>query len=277
MVDSIVIRDRRNGSWAWVNHAVFSDKHLTDADVRVYGALCTLGGCSEIRPSIREIGKRSNLTERGARKCISRLEQVGYLKVERGGGDKPNTYYLMKAARGCLLCRQPLNETTPLNEKAGVNETTATPERKSTRPLNETTPEIDNRTRKGKDKSSSVPSDESLALATLLRDSILRNNPKAKPVPEGKLQKWAKEADKLLRLDKREFAEALQLLEWAQQDQFWLTVILSMDSFREKFDKLTLQRERGKNHGTKPSHDWDAESRRAQETNARRLSGHVAR
>ena len=76
---------------------------------------------------------------------------------------------------------------------------------------------------------------------------------------------------------KRKFAEALQLLEWAQQDQFWLTVILSMDSFREKFDKLTLQRERGKNHGTKPSHDWDAESRRAQETNARRLSGHVAR
>lgn len=270
----ILIRDLRNGSWAWVNYAVFSDTHLTDADVRIYGALATFGGCLEIRPSIRQIAERSSLTERAARRCISRLEKVGYLAVKRGGGDRPNTYELLKAAKGCLLCRHPLTESTPLTERAGVTEKTVTPDRKSSHPLTERAVEEDNEIKKGMKQSSSASS-EGIELARLLTACILENNPKAKPVTEAKLFAWAAEADRMLRLDKRVFGEARELLEWSQRDLFWKTNILSFGKFREKYDQLWLkhQQEGGRN-GTASRRiletpDWDSERQRAEARNGR--------
>ena len=52
---------------------------------------------------------------------------------------------------------------------------------------------------------------------------------------------WMTAADRLLRLDKRPLDEAIQVLEWATQSEFWRPNIMSMPTFREKYDTLRGQ------------------------------------
>lgn len=87
-------------------------------------------------------------------------------------------------------------------------------------------------------------------LAELLVSLIHENNPKAK-ITESQHQAWAKEADKLLRIDKREYEEAESLLRWALADSFWAQNILSIGKFRKQYDQLWLKRKNG--NGTKQS------------------------
>lgn len=80
-----------------------------------------------------------------------------------------------------------------------------------------------------------------MQLAEHLRACILHRDPTTK-TPDN-LQRWAKEADKLLRLDKKPHQEAMSLIEWCQQDQFWSANILSMGTFRKQYDKLKRKAE----------------------------------
>ena len=75
-------------------------------------------------------------------------------------------------------------------------------------------------------------------LASELFNLILSNNPKAiKP----NLQAWAKEIDKMIRLDKRSSSDIRTLITWSQKDTFWQGNILSATALRKQFDKLTIQ------------------------------------
>jgi hypothetical protein len=78
-------------------------------------------------------------------------------------------------------------------------------------------------------------------LAQLLRQKILQNNPKAK-ITEARAQRWALEADKMMRRDGRTPGEIRELIEFSQRDLFWLQNVLSMQTLREKFDQLWLKR-----------------------------------
>ncbi len=99
------IRDTRNGEWHWVNNAVVACPHITHADKSVYSALATFSGCQEIRPTFQTIAKRSATSERQAKKAISRLIEVGYIVVKKGGGrGHANVYELAKCSKGCKLC-----------------------------------------------------------------------------------------------------------------------------------------------------------------------------
>lgn len=87
-----------------------------------------------------------------------------------------------------------------------------------------------------------IPEDsEAYRLAVHLRDAILARDPETK-VPEN-LNGWAIEADRLLRLDKRDPGEATRLIEWCQRDSFWSANILSMATFRKQYDKLKRKAE----------------------------------
>jgi len=86
-----------------------------------------------------------------------------------------------------------------------------------------------------------VPTASGLELAELLKVLILVNNPTAN-IPKD-LNKWALEADKMMRLEKRPLEEARRVMEWCQQDSFWKINILSMGKFREKYDQLKLKME----------------------------------
>ena len=99
------IRDTRNGEWYWVNTAVNACPHITLADKAVYGALATLGGCSEIHPSYEEISKRSTVGIRQCKKSIKNLLVTGFISVAKGGGKGiSNIYKLLKVSKGCIQC-----------------------------------------------------------------------------------------------------------------------------------------------------------------------------
>jgi len=98
-------------------------------------------------------------------------------------------------------------------------------------------------------------SSSQLALATLLRDRILGNNPKAR-IKDGQIEKWANTVRLMIENDKRTEAEVKTVIEWCQNDSFWKINILSMDKLREKFDQLWL-----KMKGNTPAQTVKKESR----------------
>lgn len=91
--------------------------------------------------------------------------------------------------------------------------------------------------------SSMRPTSEGQRLAQMLKGHILRNNPSAR-VAEGQLQKWALDADRMVRLDGRTHAQIEALINFSQNDEFWFANILSMGKLRKHFDQLTNQRRR---------------------------------
>lgn len=62
-----------------------------------------------------------------------------------------------------------------------------------------------------------------------------------KPPTIGK--KWLDDARLLLDADKRDFDEAMALVDWCQRHHFWRSNIKSMTKFRAQYDTLRLQRE----------------------------------
>ncbi len=86
---------------------------------------------------------------------------------------------------------------------------------------------------------------QEVLLAQKLKTLILSNNPKAR-VPDN-LQKWAYEIDKMIRLDKRTPKEIESVIEFSQNDSFWMANILSVAALRKQFDKLYLQSKRQRN------------------------------
>lgn len=75
-------------------------------------------------------------------------------------------------------------------------------------------------------------------LAAYLYKFIKRNNQKAK---EPNFQKWAKQFDYILRIDKRDIEEVKKVIVWCQDDGFWFKNILSPDKLRKHYDRLILQ------------------------------------
>ena len=59
------------------------------------------------------------------------------------------------------------------------------------------------------------------------------------------LQKWAKDVDLMLRIDKRTPAEIEDLLEWVRTNTFWSKNILSISKLRVQFDRLKMETKNG--------------------------------
>ena len=54
-------------------------------------------------------------------------------------------------------------------------------------------------------------------------------------------EKWAKDLEKLHRIDKQSWDDIQKVLLWSQKDAFWSSNILSGASLRKQFDRLTAQ------------------------------------
>ena len=94
------------------------------------------------------------------------------------------------------------------------------------------------------------PREDVEELCTRLRDHVARNTDK----PPTITTKWRTEARLLLDKDGIEFDEAVRVLDWCQQDSFWMPNILSMPKFREKFAQLQIKsRQSAKTSGTRGS------------------------
>ena len=75
------------------------------------------------------------------------------------------------------------------------------------------------------------------SLCSHLAQSIIRNGNKPPTVGTA----WKRAARLMLDRDNRDEAEAHRLIDWCQADSFWMSNILSMPKFREKYDQLRLR------------------------------------
>ena len=96
------------------------------------------------------------------------------------------------------------------------------------------------------------PSSEAVELALLLKERIVKNNPKARTT-NGQVRQWALEADRLMRINKRTPAEIREVIEFSQTDAFWHQNILSMATLRKKFDQLWLKHKGSAKQGLAPA------------------------
>ena len=90
-----------------------------------------------------------------------------------------------------------------------------------------------------KDKKFDEKSDPYL-LAKFLENNIANNNPKF-PKNENQRQRWAKDIDKMIRIDKLEPNDIAKVINWCQKDSFWRSNILSGKKLRDKFQQLTMR------------------------------------
>ena len=90
-----------------------------------------------------------------------------------------------------------------------------------------------------KTKKKESPSADALALSLLLLRKIQEIKPDFK---EPDLEKWDREMDFIIRIDKREPERIKEIIDWVFKSQFWRSNILSPKKLREQFDKLELQK-----------------------------------
>ena len=90
------------------------------------------------------------------------------------------------------------------------------------------------------------------ALCVRLREHIAANTDR----PPNITQRWRTQARLLLDRDRIEFDEAMRVLDWCQQDSFWMPNILSMPTFREKFARLQIQSRQQQQQRQQPQRTW---------------------
>lgn len=81
---------------------------------------------------------------------------------------------------------------------------------------------------------------EAYLLAKFLEKCITENNPKF-PQNERQRQRWAKDFDLMLRIDKIDADDIAAAIEWSQNDNFWRSNILSGKKLREKYQQLAMK------------------------------------
>lgn len=84
-------------------------------------------------------------------------------------------------------------------------------------------------------------------LATLLKELILTNNPKAL-LKENLITAWGRIFDLMLSKDKRNLQDVAAVIRWCQADDFEKVNVLSADKVRSRFDQLYLKMN-AKNNG----------------------------
>lgn len=89
-----------------------------------------------------------------------------------------------------------------------------------------------------KPSASPPPSPEAQALCAFFFEKIRERNPEFK---EPNLEKWAREMDALLRIDKREVEKVKALILWASQHKWWKAACLSPAKLRKDFDAMSMQ------------------------------------
>jgi hypothetical protein len=80
-------------------------------------------------------------------------------------------------------------------------------------------------------------SDE-IRLSELLLEKLLSRNPNYK---RPNIQIWAKDVDRMIRIEHRSPEEIQAVIEWCQSDLFWQNNILSVAKLRSQFDQLQLK------------------------------------
>jgi hypothetical protein len=82
--------------------------------------------------------------------------------------------------------------------------------------------------------------DDVMGLCIELQRLVVDNGSKEPTITD----KWISDARLMLDKDKREYDTAIRLMRWASNDSFWRSNVMSISTFREKFDRLRLDANR---------------------------------
>jgi DNA-binding MarR family transcriptional regulator len=90
------IRTSKDGNWAWFNKQIFEDPRLRPIDKLVYLGLTYFANneTQSCFPSIPKLQEITGFRRRSIIKAIHRLEELGYIRIERHQG-RSSTYYLL--------------------------------------------------------------------------------------------------------------------------------------------------------------------------------------
>lgn len=100
---------------------------------------------------------------------------------------------------------------------------------------NNTSKGVDNLPREKKKSYEQKPSAIASDIATYLFQEIQKRMPKFK---SPNMKEWATAIDRMLRIDKRESFEIMEVITWLKNDDWYSANILSPNSLRKKFDEI---------------------------------------
>jgi len=69
----------------------------------------------------------------------------------------------------------------------------------------------------------------------------MKNNQIAKVPDDAEMDMWAQHIDYMLKLDNRAAQDIKTVIEFSQEDEFWMTNILSTAKLRKQFDQLYIK------------------------------------
>jgi len=120
------------------------------------------------------------------------------------------------------------------DESNGINDTKATPSDFKSDCINK------ERNKNVKNDKNNIFTSDSIEcrLSEFLFKHIRENDPKMK---EPNFQKWAKDINSIIRLDKREPEEIKKVIQWCQESNFWKSNILSPGKLRKQYSTLLIQ------------------------------------
>lgn len=132
---------------------------------------------------------------------------------------------------------QDVNKSEKETENGSKNEVRTNGERSKN---NNNNANNDNNANKKPSRPKQVYDKESIhyQLANRLFEKIKENSPSFK---EPNIQKWSDDIRKMIDIDKRTSEQIAYVIDWAQQDYFWKSNILSTFKLRKNFDQLVIK------------------------------------
>lgn len=181
--------------------------------------------------SFRKLAEETSLTEREVRTAISHLEETG--EVTHKGHSKYSVFTVVNYDKYQLKDTQEDKQETSNRHSNDILTTTIEEGKKGRR-------------KESNNNTSFVPSVFDLACVEKLISSCREVVPNAKvPSTTSEKNKWAVEIDRMKRLDNRTEDQIQKVLDYAIMDSFWKANIRSTKKFREKYETLYAQMQRG--------------------------------
>lgn len=225
---------------------------LTGGELATYVALRSFANIAgKCWPTVDTIAGRARTTRRTVEKALARFRDLGLMTSHQRHNTKTG------AVVGCTYVLRDIPSAPPVRANG------APPSERSPRTNHREHTNVPSQLALSSDvvkepRKSARRQDVEL-LCNRLVERIAANGSSRPVITE----KWRTEARLLLDKDGpdgkgRPLAQAMQLITWCQEDEFWRGNVLSMPTFRRQYDKVRLARERGDR--PKARADGDGES-----------------
>lgn len=202
------------------------DKRLNAVDKIVCARICSFDKYFESAKSCASI---LGLTKRQVEEARRKLAKAGYIEciANTGRGKQFQARYDLRKSvsqtyrnpyiRPTEICKSDLQKSVDIEESIEER--------------------LKERESVGTAKAAPTLPPEAYQLAELLHDQMVENKPNRRIVPSWR-ESWARDIEKIHRIDGREWENIREVIEWSQKDDFWWKNILSGSTLRQKFDRL---------------------------------------